>query len=155
MFDWSEYREYAKVKSLKKKTILFRQGEKANGFYYLKSGKIIISVLRRDGYERIIDFVFPGSLIGEQMINNTASFTTAKLQVDSVLYYFSVDQFELLCKKHPKAADEFRNSLIQKVRLLANVNTILNAPIAVQLAFFLINLFEKKGDRTIEINHSL
>ena len=88
------------------------------------------------------------------MIYSKASFTTAKLQVDSTLYYFSEEQFELMCKEHPKVSHEFGNSLIQKIRLLANTNSILNAPIDVQLAFFLLNLHVKKGSNIININQT-
>lgn len=154
LFNWSQYSSYAEVKSFKKNTVLFRQGDKAGGFYYLKEGKVMISVLRQDGFERIIDFVYSGSLIGEQMINKTASFTTAKLEVDSILYFFSIEQFEKLCDEHPKASSEFGKSLIQKIRLLANINSVLNSPIDVQLAFFLLNLYKKKGKKAIDINQT-
>src|SRR5699024_11119866 len=114
----------------------------------------MISVLREDGFERIIDIVYPDSLIGEQMIYSEASFTNAKAQVDSTLYYFSKSQFELLCKAHPKVAIEFGKSLIKKIRLQANSNSILNAPIAVQLAYFLISLTEKKNSNIINISQT-
>src|SRR5699024_8062914 len=84
----------------------------------------------------------------------TASFTTAKLLTDSTLYYVSKDQFELLSKDHPEASYQFGLSLISKVRLLANINTILNAPVEVQLAHFLLNLYEKKGNETIELTQT-
>jgi|SRR5690625_2672079 len=154
MFDWSHYLIYAEIQKLKKETVLFRQGDKSNGFYFLQDGIIMISVLREDGYERIIDFVFPGSLSGEQMINNTASFTTATLMVDSTLYYFSKKQFTIMVKKYPEIAQQLSNSLINKVRLLANINAILNAPVDVQLAHFLLNLHEKKGIKSIELTRN-
>ena len=154
MFDWSRYLGYAEEKNLKKNTVLFRQGDIVNGFYFLKEGKVKISVLREDGYERIIDFVFPGSLIGEQMINGNASFTSATLLTDSILYFFSKNQFELLGKENPDTIQEFGYSLIHKIRLLATINTILNAPIDVQLAHFLLNLYEKNADDTIELTQT-
>lgn len=154
LFNWSKYVYYAEVKTLKKGAVLFHQGDKADGFYYLKEGSVMISVLREDGYERIIDFVLPGSLIGEQMINKTSSFTTAKLLLDSVFYFFSTNNFEALCQKHPEVPQAFENSLIQKVRLLASINSILKAPIDVQLAFFILNLHDKDGNKTIKVNQT-
>lgn len=134
--------------------MLYRQGDEIGGFYYLKAGKIIISILRKDGYERIIDFVYPESLLGEQMVNDEPAFTTAKAQVDSTLYFFSEYKFKELCEAHPEAASEFGISLIRKIRLFANINLVLNAPIDVQLAFFLLNLAEKKASNTIEVNQT-
>lgn len=154
MFDWTQYLRYAEVKCLEKDIILFRQGETLNGFYYLLEGKVMISVLREDGYERIIDFVFPGSLIGEQLINGGTSFTTAMLMTDSKLYYFSKPQFELLIQNHPEASRHFGYSLIKKLRMLANINTILNATVDVQLAHFLLKLYEKKGDNEIDVTQT-
>lgn len=131
--------------------VLFRQGDIINGFYYLQNGKVMISVLRDDGYERIIDFVYSNSLIGEQLVNGTPSFTTATLLTDATLYFFSIDQFERLIKEHPESSKQFAYSLIKKIRMLAQVNTILNAPVDVQLAHYFLSLHEKNGNNTIHL----
>lgn len=111
----------------------------------------MISVLRDDGYERIIDFVYANSLIGEQLINRVPSFTTATLLTDATVYYFSIEQFECLTKEHPESSKQFAYSLIKKIRMLAQINTIINAPIDVQLAHYFLNLHEKNGDNTIHL----
>ncbi len=155
MFDWTYYSKYATVIKLNKNAILFNQGDQLNGFYYLKKGKIMISVLRADGYERIIDFACPGTLIGEQMIHNRASFTTAKAHITSTLLYFSKDQFKQMSKEYPEASDQFGYSLIRKIRMLAEVNTILNAPVETQLAHFLLNLCMKTGNKDIDLSQTI
>src|SRR5690625_4791489 len=154
MFNWYEYADYAIIKTVKKDASVYIQGEHINGFYYVHEGNIAISVLREDGYERIIDLVYPGSLIGEQMINGSASFTNATALVDSTLYFFSAEHFALLSKVHSKASHQFGTSLISKVRLMANINTILNAPVDVQLAHFLLHLAEKERTNHISINQT-
>jgi|SRR5699024_4717155 len=154
MFNWYQYIDYAMIKTVKKNTSLYRQGERIDGFYYVHQGTISISVLREDGYERIIDLVYPGSLIGEQMINGSASFTNANALIASTLYYFSTEQFELLSKNDQEASHQFGLSLISKVRLMANINTILNAPVEVQLAHFLLHLAKKKQTKNISINQT-
>ena len=154
MFNWYQYVDYAVIKTVKKDTNLYRQGRRINGFYYLHEGNIAISVLREDGYERIIDLVYPGSLIGEQMFSGSASFTNATASVDSTLYFFSTEQFALLTKNHLDASHQFGLSLISKVRLMANINTILNAPVDVQLAHFLLHLAGKEQTNRIAINQT-
>lgn len=154
MYDWSKHSTHMEVSKFKKNDILFRQGDKLAGFYYLKKGKAAISILREDGYERIIDIVFSGSLMGEQMINNTESFTTIKLLSDSTLCFFSKEQFDLLLKDHPEVSREFEVSLISKIRLLANISVILNASVEVQLAQFLVNLSEKKESNTLKLTQT-
>lgn len=155
MFDWSQYAGYAEIKKLKKGTVLFQQGDVINGFYYLQEGKVMISMLREDGYERIIDFVYPGTLIGEQLLNGKPSFTNATLLRESSLYFFSKEQFEKLAAKHQETSREFGNSLIQKVRMLVNLQFIENASVEVQLAHFLLNLREKNNKDAIELDQNL
>jgi CRP-like cAMP-binding protein len=155
MFDWSLFHSYAEVKRLKKGDILFRQGDSGDGFYYLQAGMVMISVLREDGYERVVDFVYPGSLIGEQRINRSTSFNTATLIVDSTLYYFSKSQFERLVRKYPQASLSFGHSLVRKIRMMASINKILNAPVDIQLAHFLLMLYTKSGDNAIDITQTL
>lgn len=154
MYNWSKYESFANVLELKKNTILYRQGDKINGFYYVHKGKIAISLLREDGYERIIDFVFPGSLTGELILNSNAATTTATLLTDSTLYYFSKDQFELLSKKYPDTLYQVNYSLIKKIRFLTNINLILKAPVAVQLAHFFLTLYERTQNRDIELSQT-
>lgn len=137
---WYQYVDYVITKTVNKDTSIYRQGDHVNGFYYLHEGNIAISVLREDGYERIIDLVYPGSLIGEQMLNNSASFTNATTLVASTLYFFSTEQFALLTRDHLEASHQFGLSPISKVRLMANINMILNASVDVQLAHFLLHL---------------
>ncbi|WP_078592627.1 Crp/Fnr family transcriptional regulator [Evansella clarkii] len=155
MFDWSPYLDHAEKRSLKKGKVLFRQGDVLNGFYFLNEGKVMISVLREDGYDRIIDLVFPDTLLGEQLIDGNTSFTTATLLMDSTLYYFSKERFESLTEQYPEVSREFSCSLIKKLRMLAKINSMKNAPIDIQLAHFLLNLREKKRQNALEVEQKL
>lgn len=95
--------------------MLYRQGDEIGGFYYLKAGKIIISILRKDGYERIIDFVYPESLLGEQMVNDEPAFTTAKAQVDSTLYFFQKINLKSCVKLTQKQQVNLASPLFEKL----------------------------------------
>ncbi|HLS66090.1 MAG TPA: Crp/Fnr family transcriptional regulator [Pseudogracilibacillus sp.] len=154
MIDWSLYIDYGVKKMYKKNEILFRQGSNMDGFYYLEDGKVAVTILRSDGFERMIDIVFPGSLIGEQMIYGTPSFTTTTMMKNSTLYYFSKDTFNKLAEINPQISIEFSNSFIQKIRFLANIHAVLNAPAEVQVAHFLIVLRNKKRDGKINLTQT-
>src|SRR5690625_2249833 len=118
MFDWSLYTHYGVKRTYKKNEVLFRQGRNIDGLYYLQAGKVAVTILRKDGFERMIDIVFPDSLIGEQMIYGTPSFTTTTMIENSTLYYFSKEKFHELARHEPQASVDFSYSLIRKIRFL-------------------------------------
>ncbi|MFC5589768.1 Crp/Fnr family transcriptional regulator [Sporosarcina soli] len=143
---------YGKQMIFKKKTFLYHQGEIGNGFYYLKKGIVKISLLSKEGSERDIDYVTPGNLLGEQGFNNGPYFTTATITVPSTLYFFSKLEFDRLCGEIPEAANIFMDSLINKIRLLADATTILNAPAEYRLAHFLYKLYKQENEPSLSIN---
>ncbi|MFY0544572.1 Crp/Fnr family transcriptional regulator [Brevibacillus sp. H7] len=145
---WGQRRCY------KKHATVFCQGELGKGFYYLHDGEIHIRLVSNKGDERIIDFVSPGELLGEQGIKKEPYFTTALVTKPSVLYFFSDEAFQRLCQEHTEAADLLINSLIQKQRYLAEIVSIQDNPVEQQLAYFLCKLFKKQQNETIVINQT-
>ncbi|WP_194841487.1 Crp/Fnr family transcriptional regulator [Sporosarcina obsidiansis] len=143
---------YGQSKNYKKNTILFRQGDIGQGFYYLSEGEVKISLLSPQGNERDIDYVIPGFLLGEQGIYNNSYFTSASITMPSTLHFFSKEDFTNICLEIPEAASIFTNSLITKVRLLAEATTILNAPAEYRLAHFIYRLYKRSNETTLKIS---
>src|SRR5699024_4297188 len=133
-----------------KNEVLYRQGSDEQGFYYLYNGKCSIHVLGIDGHERMIDVIYPGRLLGEQMVNGSSSFTTAKAMENSIVYFFSKENFSKIVQKYPDVADSFSHSLIKKIRFLVRINLLVKAPAEVQLAAFFLNVLEGKQSNTLE-----
>lgn len=153
-FNWSDCTQYGQIRNIQAKSTLFRQGDTGKGFYYLSAGEIKISMLRDDGYEKIIDYCFSGELIGEQGLTKNYYFVTAETTLDSNLYYFSEKNFRYLCTKYPEAAQEFGLSLVNKIRVLANAEAVLNAPADIQLAYYLYSLHKKIGSNAISLDQT-
>ncbi|SFE89537.1 Crp/Fnr family transcriptional regulator [Alteribacillus iranensis] len=151
-FTWRNVKHYGQRLTIPKKEIIYHQGEEGKGFYFLEEGEVKISIIRDDGYERIIDYVTPEQLIGEQGISNDSYVTTAETITDSVLYYFTKNKFHQLCKEVPEAAEAFSISFITKIRLLVDAQSLLDAPVDVQLAHYLLLLCQKHNSFWIEIN---
>jgi len=145
---------YGQKKKFDKNSVLFRQGEIGQGFYYLVEGEVKISLLSAQGSERDIDYVMPGKLLGEQGFYNNPYFTTAVVTVPSVLHFFSKEDFNQLCLDTPEAASIFMDSLILKVRLLAEATAILNAPAEYRLAHFLYKQYKWKNKLKIKISQT-
>ncbi len=72
----SEIKKFAKTKNFSKHTLIFRAGEKANGFYYVVCGEIRIYKIDRMGKEIEIDRFYNGDYFGEAVI-----FVSDKYQV--------------------------------------------------------------------------
>lgn len=151
-FAWEPFISYGKKRQVKKNAILYRQGEIGSGFYYLDQGEVKIKLLSDKGDERIIDYISPGELLGEQGIKGEAYFTTASVTKTSTLFYFSNEAFQQICKDHPTAANIIMNSIIRKVRLLAKTVSLQNSSMEHQMAHFLYKLYKKhrKTDLTID-----
>ena len=145
---------YGEKKIYKKNAVLFHPGEIGRGFYYLLTGEVKISVISNEGHERDIDYVSPGELIGVQGMQNDSYTYTAKATASSTVYFFSNLRFNQLCAKFPEATNVLTNSLIMKVRLLAESINILTAPAEYRLAHFLYGLYLKKEDPKIKISRT-
>lgn len=155
-FSWDNFivMGYGEKKIYKKNEVLFNPGEIGKGFYYLLAGEVKISVISSEGHERDIDYVTPGELIGVQGMQNNPYTYTAKVTISSTVYFFSNLMFNRLCAKFPEAASVLTNSLIMKVRFLAESINILTAPAEYRLAHFLYGLYLKKEDPKIKISRT-
>ncbi|SDI27278.1 cAMP-binding domain of CRP or a regulatory subunit of cAMP-dependent protein kinases [Alteribacillus persepolensis] len=151
---WKPFVSYGQERRLKKNEILFQQGERGKGFYYLKDGKINLTFVSSQGAERIVDFLFPGFLTGEPGLREDPFFTTAILEEDSILYFFSEESFRNICKDHPEAANIYMSSLIQKIRLLNETISIIHRPLEYQMAHFIHKLYYKFEDSIIPISQT-
>lgn len=153
-FAWKPYLSFGQKYILKKNEVIYRQGEIGDGFYYLEQGEIKIDLLSEQGGQRILDYVFPGELFGEQGINMEPYFSTATVTVPSYIFYFSNHAFEQIRSEHPEAGEIIINSVVSKIRLLAETVSYINSPMEQQLAHFLHKLHTKYGSNVISIDQT-
>ena len=145
-YTWDDFIRigYGQKINCTRNTFLFYQGEIGKGFYYLEKGEVKISLLSDQGVERDIDYVLPGELLGEHGFNNSPYVTSAFVTTPSVLYFFSMNDFNQLCLDIPIATSLFMDALIRKVRILAETTSFLNAPANFRLAHFLYKHCQEK-----------
>jgi CRP/FNR family cyclic AMP-dependent transcriptional regulator len=141
-YKWTPFLSYGQKLEMKKNTVVYRQGENGRGFYYLDQGGVKIILLADNGHERIIDYVPIGTLLGEHGAHRGSYLTTAVTTSPSTLYYFSNEALANVCKDHPYAAMLFTNSHIYKVRLLAEIISLLDSPFELQMAHYLLKLIQ-------------
>lgn len=149
-YTWEPFLKYGQLLEIKKNTNIYHQGEEGKGFYYLSKGEVEITLLSHRGDERIINYVPTGMLFGEHGVNKEPYVTSAKTTAPSILYYFSDEALSKVCKENPIAANIFSNSIIYKLRLLAEIISFMDSPVEQQMAYYLLKLFHENGDVSID-----
>ena len=135
---------------IKAKTIIFRQGELGQGFYYINKGIIKVYSINTVTNERILDISGPGILIGEHTIDHLPYYSTAMSHEDSILYYFTKEDYEDLSQHYPEITLLFAKSLINKKKILLNNINASRASAEYQIARSLKYLMESY--QSAEIN---
>ncbi len=85
--------------------LLFEEGQVADGFYVVVSGKVKVFKLSPDGRERILHVIHPGSSFADAAIFDDGAFPAFAMCIDqSSLLFFPKDQFLGLLHRHPQLA---------------------------------------------------
>ncbi|WP_442603637.1 Crp/Fnr family transcriptional regulator [Paenibacillus sp. KN14-4R] len=153
-YKFEPYLSYAQVVHIKKNAIIYRQGEPGRGFFYLEQGGVNIVLLSDNGQERIVDYVPIGTLLGEHGVNKSPYLTSAIATSSTILYFFSDEALSKMCKNHPETSLLFTNSLIYKVRLLAEIIAFHDSPVEQQMAHYLLKLIQVHDNGNIPIDQT-
>lgn len=91
---------FSEITLLQRGDIIYEQGHRINGCYFVEKGIIKIFQTGTDGKEQIIRFAKKGDLIGfRSVVNNEMACTTAKIIDDVQLLYIPAKQVLDLFKK--------------------------------------------------------
>ena len=108
------------TKTVRKKEILFFEGDKGLSVYILVRGNIQLYKATPDGRETVIKVVKPGEMFAEVILfEKTAYPVNAVALTDGTLFMISRHQFTCLLEDRAFRDDFFRN-LMQKLRFLAD-----------------------------------
>ncbi|MFZ7119528.1 MAG: Crp/Fnr family transcriptional regulator [Eubacteriaceae bacterium] len=109
------------VKKYKHNQIIYRQGEMANSFYYLKEGKVQIFVNSPEGLEKNLTINKKSEVFGEaSFFDGFPRISSAKTITDSEI--ITIDRADILhfFQNKPYLALKFIELLSKKVRMLSN-----------------------------------
>lgn len=85
--------------------LLFEEGQLADGFYVVVSGKVKVFKLSPDGRERILHVIHPGESFADAAIFADGNFPAFAMSIDkSMLLFFPKDQLLGLLHHHPQLA---------------------------------------------------
>jgi CRP/FNR family transcriptional regulator len=119
----SQQRDLAAIaleKRFKKGAAIFYEGEPAEGFYVMLTGKVKIFKLSRDGKEQILHIFGPGEPFGEVAVFEGRNFPAHAVALeDSLVYLFPRKAFVDLIRRTPTLALGMLATLAKRLRKFA------------------------------------
>ncbi len=115
--DRSALLEIAMVRQMGKKTTLFREGERAEGFYVVLSGSVKVFKISPDGKEHILHIFGQGEPVGEVPVFSGREFPAfAETLKKSDLLYFPRVRFLDLASRQPQILLNMLATLSMRLR---------------------------------------
>ncbi len=102
---------------LKKDTVVFHEHDPASAFYLVRSGKVKVYKLSRDGREQILTILGEGQIFGDVPVFDGGPYpATAATMEDSEIYLIRRDDFHELMRRHPEISIKVIQVLGQRLR---------------------------------------
>lgn len=130
---------------------IFSEGDEANGFYAVVSGRIKIFKISPDGKEQIIHIFGPGNIFGEVPMFAGGHFPAYAETIErSRVFFFPRNAFIELIKREPYLAMNMLAELSKKLRQLTRlVEELSLKEVPGRLAAYLLLLNEKMGGQNV------
>jgi len=104
-----------KTIKIKKKDAIFRTNQEMEGIYAVKSGAIKTSIANEDGQEQVLEFHFPGDMLGFDAFNTGHHSCDAIALEDTLLCKIPVNVFDNLCERLPGLRKELRRQVGKEI----------------------------------------
>lgn len=140
------------VKNYKKGSVIYRQGDLADSFCYLKSGRVRVFMNSADGMEKTLNFAAHGEIFGEgAFFDGKPRVSSASAVTVSELIMIDKKNLTELIRKEPKIAFELLEILAYRIRLLSSqIDSMTFKQADARIAQLLI---ESEIDGTIRLTH--
>ncbi|MDA8121712.1 MAG: Crp/Fnr family transcriptional regulator [Deltaproteobacteria bacterium] len=130
----------------KKKTI-FREGDRAEGFFLVSAGSVKIFKLSEDGKEQVLHIVLPGQSFAEAAVFEGGTFPAhAEALEDSELVFMPKRQFIELLERNPRIALRMMASLSMWLKRMTDlVESISLSDVETRLVRYLSEDMRNRG----------
>src|SRR3990172_539934 len=96
--------ERAKLRSFARGALVVREGDVADSFYVVVSGKVKVFINDRDGSEMVLDTKGPGQYFGEMMLDDSPRSASVATLEPSEFAVISRAEFKAFLLKHPEVS---------------------------------------------------
>lgn len=109
------------MRSFSKGEIIYRQGDYAGTFCYLKKGRVSVFMTSIDGMEKTLNTASKGELLGEgAFFDKKPRVSSARAVTNCEVVMIDEQTLTNLFAKHPKLAFELLEILSNRIRLLSS-----------------------------------
>lgn len=150
------FKEGTPVRRFKKGEIIYYQGDKATGFYYIKSGKIKLYMTSADGMEKTLSTATEGEIIGEaSFFDQMPRISCAKAITDSELAVINQQTLMTIIKETPQIAMDLLSIQATRIRqLTSQIDSMTFLQADGRIARILLqNQQEEKGEKIVTLTH--
>lgn len=140
------------VRKFPKDSIIYRQGDIADSFCYLKKGRVKVFMTSIDGAEKTLNTASHGEILGEgAFFDKKPRVSSARALTSSELIMIDKEKLTELIAKHPKLAFELLEILANRIRLLS---TQLDSMTFMQADARIAQLLlESEADGKVQLTH--
>ncbi len=130
---------------------IFHEGEEAQGFFTVSSGRVRIFKTSLSGKEHILHVFGPGQAFAEVAVFQGGTYpANAQAMEDSTVLFFPRSAFKNLIKTHPELAMNMMALLSGRLRFLVHrVEELSLKEVPSRLAAHLLLLFESQGQEEL------
>ncbi|HUU50427.1 MAG TPA: Crp/Fnr family transcriptional regulator [Nitrospinota bacterium] len=158
IFSFLPERDLDKVKKIvhekvyKKNEHIFHEGEKARGFYILKSGKVKVYKTSMDGKEQILHIISEGESFGDAAVFHGETYpANAQAMTDSHLIFIEKMDFIRLIKEFPDISLKIMASLSAMLRDFTRlVEDLSLKEVSSRIAKYFLEQSKNHGKKTLE-----
>lgn len=138
---------FCRLSRFKRKTFIFDEGDPADGFYLLVSGKVIIFKISAEGKEQVIHIIEPGQTFAEATVFSGETYPAfAKTIDDSQLVFIPKNDFLNKVREKPEIAIRMLSSMSAWLkRMVELVEDLSLKDVEARFLRFLKNRLELKG----------
>ena len=108
------------ISTYRPKSFIFRQGTKCNAVYYLQQGHIELSVVSKEGKERVVGLLGPSTFVGEGCLGGQQVYlASARASTEATVIRVEAETMVQAIHEHPEMSERFmaylllRNSQIE------------------------------------------
>jgi len=130
-----------------KKEAVFREGDRADGFFIVASGKVKVFKLSGEGKEQILHVLEAGQTFAEAVIFEGGGYPAhAEALTDTVLLFLPKRPFVDLLERHPKVAIRMLASLSRWLKRMTDLAESLSLKdVETRLVFYLSEELKARG----------
>lgn len=139
-------------RKLRKNTVIFHESDPASAFYLVKTGRIKIYKVSRDGREQVLSLLGDGQIFGDVPTFDGGPYpATAATMTDSEIYLINREDFNNMVRRNPEIALKIIQALGGRLRqALDLIRDLSFKQVPHRLAGLLLKLEREYGQETGE-----